>query len=557
MIKNPHPNIVQVLDFVEPPTAYVVMEFCAWGTLADSMLSEWQYCASLYQTLAAIAHLHARDIVHRDIKPANVLVVSKDPLHIKLADFGFAKLATVDDPLKTFCGTYSYVSPEMAVSRGMVVGPAIDFWSAGVMFLELLYNLPQQTPLPSSENELPLWAQQWCQRIETYAKDLDDDTMTELLVRMLEIDPARRLSAEECIAMGIRNDLFTEANDTSSPISRCENSDGRGDQVQSPSSYGFVAQSEAPTFHSLLGHGLPVSYDYQQTVESGNERHSQSNWSTLHAQLELPNSHQSAYWPVSSPPGSTQDGLYGQDPTRSESAIEKSLLHCVAPSVVINTPLCNVAMEKNGEREDNATNSSLWRPLTSNAEGTQDAIRRRTAAAPSSEASVSQPVRLDEREEVQSLLHSGFRLLAGPATHNFPYQSKRKHEASEPVIPDWWPIGLCPWKAPDHVSSVERTALLVHLLQLRPTLDTLCRMNHNKIQLNYPQLNAYNGAHPWTDFLRELAPADTCGDLPTGVTNTLRQIYNLAAAEEAWLNGAQDGQYLTTFTIAAFHMFLS
>lgn len=38
-----------------------------------------------------IGFQHERNIVHRDIKPENILLVDKE-LHVKLADFGLAKI---------------------------------------------------------------------------------------------------------------------------------------------------------------------------------------------------------------------------------------------------------------------------------------------------------------------------------------------------------------------------------------------------------------------------------------------------------------------------------
>src|SRR6056300_1253544 len=51
----------------------------------------------MFQTLRALAYLHSMGICHRDIKPPNLLI---DPAsqHLKLGDFGSAKLLTSDKP---------------------------------------------------------------------------------------------------------------------------------------------------------------------------------------------------------------------------------------------------------------------------------------------------------------------------------------------------------------------------------------------------------------------------------------------------------------------------
>ena len=46
------------------------------------------------EILLGFKHLHERDIVYRDIKPENILVDMDG--HIRIADFGLAKIITRD-----------------------------------------------------------------------------------------------------------------------------------------------------------------------------------------------------------------------------------------------------------------------------------------------------------------------------------------------------------------------------------------------------------------------------------------------------------------------------
>jgi serine/threonine protein kinase len=66
--------------------------------------------ALVSQSFEALKYLHDHDVTHRDLKPANVLVYSRDPFVIKLADFG---LATEISILQTFCGTIDYAAPQI------------------------------------------------------------------------------------------------------------------------------------------------------------------------------------------------------------------------------------------------------------------------------------------------------------------------------------------------------------------------------------------------------------------------------------------------------------
>jgi serine/threonine protein kinase len=57
-------------------------------------------------------YLHGKNIVHRDLKLENILVDDRN--NVKLIDFGFSLFCTSQDQkLKIFCGTPSYMAPEI------------------------------------------------------------------------------------------------------------------------------------------------------------------------------------------------------------------------------------------------------------------------------------------------------------------------------------------------------------------------------------------------------------------------------------------------------------
>ena len=94
------------------------------------------------QLFQSIKYLHERNIVHRDIKPENILLVDKD-LHVKLADFGLAKIIGEESFTTTLCGTPSYVAPEiLADSKQRKYTKAVDVWSLGVVLYICLCGFP-------------------------------------------------------------------------------------------------------------------------------------------------------------------------------------------------------------------------------------------------------------------------------------------------------------------------------------------------------------------------------------------------------------------------------
>ena len=97
------------------------------------------------QMAAGIAYAHAAGIAHRDIKAENVLVFSKDPLRVKVTDWGLAYRRDIDSPEKKRerCGSLLYAAPELthpsryaSRTQGSMeydIDPfAADTWSFGV-----------------------------------------------------------------------------------------------------------------------------------------------------------------------------------------------------------------------------------------------------------------------------------------------------------------------------------------------------------------------------------------------------------------------------------------
>jgi protein kinase A len=84
----------------------------------------------------ALDYLHCLDIVYRDLKPENILLGSDG--HIKITDFGFAKL--VPDITWTLCGTPDYLAPEIVQSKGY--NKSVDWYALGVLIFEMLAGYP-------------------------------------------------------------------------------------------------------------------------------------------------------------------------------------------------------------------------------------------------------------------------------------------------------------------------------------------------------------------------------------------------------------------------------
>jgi serine/threonine protein kinase len=117
---------------------YEVLEFIRHGSLADLArdgLAEATVRSALIELTNAVAALHSAQILHRDLKPANILVRTLEPLDLVLTDFGISSVAEVSLHATSVNRTAAYSAPEALAG---VVSKASDWWSIGVILLELL-----------------------------------------------------------------------------------------------------------------------------------------------------------------------------------------------------------------------------------------------------------------------------------------------------------------------------------------------------------------------------------------------------------------------------------
>jgi eukaryotic-like serine/threonine-protein kinase len=218
-----HPNIARILDGGNTADGrpFYVMEYVAGSPIDD-------YCDRAKPDLAtrvrmiidvcqAVAYLHGHAIAHRDIKPNNILVTPEG--HVKLVDFGIAKVDTVDGLVAsaspvgqpTMIMTPGYASPEQI--SGDSAGKRGDIYSLGVVLYKLLTG---RLPYADQDGRPNLAAQLSGKDPEPPSKDLTRDVkpatrgtearranypdLDRVVLMALQRDPLRRYDTVETFA---------------------------------------------------------------------------------------------------------------------------------------------------------------------------------------------------------------------------------------------------------------------------------------------------------------------------------------------------------------------
>jgi mitogen-activated protein kinase 1/3 len=93
----------------------------------------------LYQLLWGLKYVHSANVLHRDLKPSNLLVNANCDL--KIADFGLARTTSDTNFMTEYVVTRWYRAPELLLNCSEYT-EAIDVWSVGCIFMELLNRKP-------------------------------------------------------------------------------------------------------------------------------------------------------------------------------------------------------------------------------------------------------------------------------------------------------------------------------------------------------------------------------------------------------------------------------
>lgn len=134
-------SIVQVYDFeVQDGMAYLILEYVDGMTLAE-VLHEYpeqidpDIVSAVFKAVAkALQVAHTHHVLHLDIKPENVLIDKQG--HVKVTDFGLARLAGEAGYGAAEGGTFGYMPPEQMEQEN--VSERCDEWALASLTYEMI-----------------------------------------------------------------------------------------------------------------------------------------------------------------------------------------------------------------------------------------------------------------------------------------------------------------------------------------------------------------------------------------------------------------------------------
>ncbi len=167
-----------VTEWVGPKTLSSYIE----GNAEDEQVNGFEICSHL---LRAISYLHSQGIMHRKLHPGVVFLVPDRSVPLKLADFDYARIATLPSIATDLneLATVGYTAPEIYVEQRDDYDHGVDIYAIGVMMVEVLLRQRLMTTLEDVLQHRAIWDS---------TRNQFDEELRSVLDRFLAPDPNER-----------------------------------------------------------------------------------------------------------------------------------------------------------------------------------------------------------------------------------------------------------------------------------------------------------------------------------------------------------------------------
>lgn len=158
-----------------------------------------QLCAGLFrQCLEGIEYMHSKVVMYRDTKPGNLAIVSVQPIHGRVIDFGSAKIGTSSDNLEV--GALPYHAPEMwriarcSETKGLTYDEKGDLFAFGVSAYQVFCKEPGWWGDEAEKEDLDVMKEDLRSQRSQLGAPLE---IKRLITSMLAYDSGTRPSAKD------------------------------------------------------------------------------------------------------------------------------------------------------------------------------------------------------------------------------------------------------------------------------------------------------------------------------------------------------------------------
>ena len=189
-----HRNIVKLLEVIDTEEAlFIVMEYVSGGDLstyleAKGRLTEGEARGLFCQRVSALQHCHQRGVVHQDLKLGNLLLDANN--NVKISDFSLSNQWHPQKKLDTFCGSPTFMAPELFLGRPYT-GLEEDVWSlGGILYTIVTGSLPFR-----GQDFWELW--QRVLRGHYHMPKYSSNKITDLLDCMVTLNTTKRGTLED------------------------------------------------------------------------------------------------------------------------------------------------------------------------------------------------------------------------------------------------------------------------------------------------------------------------------------------------------------------------
>ena len=230
------PNIVQIIDVINEKDSEIFCIICK--SISGTELKNCYMGITpedlkyyMYKILECLEYTHRKKIMHRDIKLTNIAINTKTR-ELNIYDWGLSDFYIKDYKYTLTIGSRIYKAPELFMEYKKY-DFSIDMWSVGCLFGAILFQTDFLFNGKSNQDQLILIAKQfgfekiknfldkykkdcflaqkmikkmkdfkektWDEFINDKNKYLINDKAIDLLNKLLEIDPEKRIKAKDAM----------------------------------------------------------------------------------------------------------------------------------------------------------------------------------------------------------------------------------------------------------------------------------------------------------------------------------------------------------------------